>query len=276
MAPRRPHARPLRRVGAPLEPRRLGGPPARLLPGGDQLVGRAHVAQHAHRQHRTTRSVSTKQGVRRAVGRGSFGKRGPRTAEELLGADGEHGARRVDYASEPRERRVVARAGEHLLGKCQAALVEFGDARDGDLQHRRLERGQQRGHANDQAEEEHHGAIHVEQPRVPEAHRKEPARDDAGASEVQQQAAHRERFAPARVALDDDRAAAADDAPRGRRVLWGWSREDSNSPEALPWQGVLGTPRVVASDPHNRSRLTFYPLPELRVLREDAARYYLT
>ena len=63
-----------------------------------------------------------------------------------------------------------------------------------------------------------------------------------------------------------------DDGGRSWRVLWGWSREAGDGPSALGWQGVLGIPRVVSLDPRNTSRLTFYPIPELRSLWRPSAR----
>ena len=102
---------------------------------------------------------------------------------------------------------MVARARQHLLGQLHAALVEHADAGDGHLEDGRLERGEHRGEANHQREEEHRRAVDIQQPRVAPFDRQQAARNHARAAEVQDEAAQRDRFSPARFALDDHRPA---------------------------------------------------------------------
>lgn len=58
------------------------------------------------------------------------------------------------------------------------------------------------------------------------------------------------------------------DPVRARRVVWGWTSEESSSPAQAGWQGSQTLPSVMALHP-TLSMATLFPIPELEQLRNQ-------
>ena len=60
---------------------------------------------------------------------------------------------------------------------------------------------------------------------------------------------------------------------RGRRIMWGWLREDRSKEEQLAagWAGVMSLPRILSI--HADGTLAQEPAPELRILRQRRYHY---